>query len=479
MSRLAILVVTLSSLPWSGESFVSTIASTTTTTSKPNLPSCHTANGCCQRSTRVGRSTTRRQLQQQQEPYQPFSFSTASTSTSYRRSSSLLKAALLTDPDSSGHGKRSGRGRNCNDDTVKKAGWHRRILGKIPWRRAQKMTPLRMIDIDEQGNEPQTATMKSSVMYQHAHQNGDSDFVARNFNTLVPESVLPVVQIDQEKKKASLISSSSTSSSIEADSQVHRSSKPPSIDSEYFDVSIRPAISTTIGTTTTGITTEDTTSTTTSTNKSNTKNKGLVCRLLENILNERIGNRWSTESPEGLTVDVRPSLGKYNNIGRLLFKGHLRADATLASGRLIFPMIRFSSVRLEMERVTLNLMGFFNSNNNDNNNDNNNPHQRQQQQRPLEEHQQRGRQSNNALASSSQSTTTTTGKVRYPKQFDLHIEDLTMSRHDLLFSPCIKNGLRQLLVNVLKDRGLRSNSIRITSIDILVSVYTDTHVAHR
>ena len=66
-------------------------------------------------------------------------------------------------------------------------------------------------------------------------------------------------------------------------------------------------------------------------------------------------------------------------------------------------------------------------------------------------------------------STKPSSKPRYPKQFDLHIKELKMSRDDLMLSPCVKNGLRQLLINLLRDRGIRSNSIEIASIDILVS----------
>ena len=452
MSRLALLALTLTALPLSGESFVSTIASSATTTTESNLPQSHKTSYCQQRSVQRirGRPYTRRQQQRQHQHQQPaaqdprpsFSSPFVSSVISYRRSYSLLNAALLNDSSSSDQGKRSGRG------TDKKApGWHRRILGKISRRRqlqgrhggSESSSSLPFSAIEQE--EGQTGTVESFVVYNQEIQGDNDAFVARNFDSLVPDAVLPVVQVDQKKS-----SPVPHSLSREVDSKVHGPSKPPVIDSEYFDVSITPAKSKTGAV-------EKTSS---SPEPANTK-KGLVCRLLENVLMERIGQRWTTETPTNLKVNISSSIDKYNNIGRLLFKGLYRADATLSSDRIVFPNIRFSSVRLQMEKVTLNLMGFY---------ENHSQFKREMHKQRQGNQDQVGRQINTFSASTS---TKDTGKTRYPKQFDLHIEDLTMSRHDLLFSPCIKNGLQQLLINVLKDRGVRSDSIRITSIDILVS----------
>jgi len=459
MSRLALLALTLTALPLSGESFVSTIASSTTTTTESNLPQSHKTGYCQQRSVQRirGRPYTRRQQQRQHQHQQPaaqdqrpsFSSPFVSSVISYRRSHSLLNAALLNDSSSSEQGKRSGRG------TDKKApGWRRRILGKISRRRqlqgrhggSESSSSLPFSAIEQE--EGQTGTVESFVVYNQEMQDGNDAFIARNFDSLVPDAVLPVVQLDQKKS-----SPVPHSLSQEVDSKVHGSSKPPIIDSEYFDVSITPAKPNT-GAVKKISSAPEPAATSTSTTPANTK-KGLVCRLLENVLTERIGQRWTTETPTNLKVDISSSIDKYNNIGRLLFKGLYRADATLSSDRIVFPNIRFSSVRLQMEKVTLNLMGFY---------ENHSQFKREMQKQRQGNQDQVGRQINTFSPSTS---TKATGKARYPKQFDLHIEDLTMSRHDLLFSPCIKNGLRQLLINVLKDRGVRSDSIRITSIDIL------------
>lgn len=138
-------------------------------------------------------------------------------------------------------------------------------------------------------------------------------------------------------------------------------------------------------------------------------------KILENILTS-ILQRHATEPPEDLRVQAFP-----NDMASLL-RGQFRTDAKLNVGRLVFPAIRISSGRLEVQRLTLQLGGFL-----------------------------------------GQSST------RFPKQFDIHAHDWVFSQQDLLLSPCIRNGLRRLLVRILRDRGVQLSSIQVTSIDVLVS----------
>ena len=419
MSRFAILAVTLSALSWSGDCFVNTVITTTNTPSRSYI-----ANEYNPRSIHIGSSSDII------EHHYPL----------YRRSSPARKAALLSDPPSSGGGQDKKRGRfgrrssNIGGANVNTEGWHRRIFGRIPWRRGQQSKsslkssssssspPLQMMTGGNTNTVVEDETRSTNNMAESFV--ADSDFIARNFETMDPESILPVVP--------------QSSIAIDTTKEQQKSQPPLTLDSEFFDVSITPAENT----------------------ATNNAKKGggiplapkLICRLLENILTDRIGVRWPAELPEDLTIDVRPSLGNYNNIRRL-FRGRLRADAKLNCGRIVFDPIRFSSIKLNMDQVTLNLIGFFQSN---------------------EVTEQKHKHKQVASISSHQKdrkgpSNTKNNNVRYPKQFDLHIEDLTMSRHDLLFSPCVKNGLRRLLINVLKDRGVQSSSIEITSIDILVS----------
>lgn len=430
MSRLAVLTFTLTAaLPWSGESFISTIDSSPRTSctirqTESSLQQIHKP------SKRRTRHDTRRKIRYQQEEqpgyasHRTFSSPTISSIISYKRSSSLLHAALISDPSPNGGDKKG-------------PGWHRRILGKISRRRGSKSSSSLPSSSIEQ-EEAQDGLVDTFLVYEHKDQDS-GDFVVRNFDLMVPDSVLPVVQIDQETLSPEQI-------------ETQKQSNPPVIDSEYFDVAITPAKSKTTETT------KDATPATSAASLTQSQTKrGLVCRMLGNILLERLGERWPIETPENLEVDVRESTDSYNNVLRLLFRGLFRADATISSDRIVFPTIRFSSIKLQMEKVTLNLLGFFQDKSNEDIrlNVRHGPYPRH-----LQNHRQ-GDPSKLPVHSVS------TGKPRYPEQFDVHIEDLTMSRDDLLFSKSIKNGLRQLLINVLKDRGIRSDSIEIASIDIL------------
>ena len=169
--------------------------------------------------------------------------------------------------------------------------------------------------------------------------------------------------------------------------------------------------------------------------------------LFENILSGIIQRR-ALEAPEGLIIQAFPK----GNAMAALLRGQFQTDAEINVGRLVFDPIRISSGRLEIQRLTLHLWGFLG----------------QQQQK-----QQQGSESTKS------STDTTEAPTRFPKQFDLHAHDWTFSRHDLLFSPCIRNGLRLLLVRILRDRGVQWSSIQVTSIDILVrNQFSTTTFSH-
>jgi hypothetical protein len=187
----------------------------------------------------------------------------------------------------------------------------------------------------------------------------------------------------------------------------------PAIDSEYYDVAV-----------TRSSTIVEPVPPSKKRRKATQRNIGmasLIGRLLENTLTGIIV-RNSAESPQNLKIQAFPR----GHLVPRLVRGMIYTDARVDAERLVFPAIRISSGSLEIKRMTLNLMGFL-------------PNQR--------------------MSSSS----------RYPKQFDLHADDLTFSRHDLLFSPCIRNGLQGLLVRILKDRGVIASSIKVSSLDILVS----------
>jgi hypothetical protein len=190
---------------------------------------------------------------------------------------------------------------------------------------------------------------------------------------------------------------------------------PSDIDSEFFDVAITPSSGAALS----------------PVEKQAARNISLArCTgmIFENILTGLI-KRNSVDIPENLSVKAFP---RGNPVAGLL-RGRFSTDAKVEVGRLVFPAIRMSSGTLEVKRLTLNVMGFL---------------------------------QNMGIFPSQQR-----GISRFPKQFDLHADDWTFSRHDLLFSPCIRNGLQRLLVRILRDRGVQSSTIKVTSLDILVRHY--------
>eukprot|EP00538_Stauroneis_constricta_P002352 CAMPEP_0119551432 /NCGR_PEP_ID=MMETSP1352-20130426/4688_1 /TAXON_ID=265584 /ORGANISM="Stauroneis constricta, Strain CCMP1120" /LENGTH=491 /DNA_ID=CAMNT_0007597491 /DNA_START=529 /DNA_END=2004 /DNA_ORIENTATION=- len=142
---------------------------------------------------------------------------------------------------------------------------------------------------------------------------------------------------------------------------------------------------------------------------------GAMAMLTENALSGIIG-RLAAEEPEDLTISAKPRRRRF--MAQLL-RGHLCTDAELDFGNVIFPNLHLSSGRLNIEHMTFNLL-----------------------------HSQ-------------------TGGPRFPNQFDMHFDDLVLTQDDLWNSCCLRNGLRQLLVRLLRDRGVKSSSIQITSLGIL------------
>ena len=108
-----------------------------------------------------------------------------------------------------------------------------------------------------------------------------------------------------------------------------------------------------------------------------------------------------------------------------MLRGQLSTDCKIDVGKLVLRNIQMSSGTLEINRMTLNLLSFF-----------------------------------PGLMRIPNS--------RFPKQFDLHANEFTFTRDDLLNSCCIRNGLRTLLVRILRDRGIVASTVQVTSLDILV-----------
>jgi hypothetical protein len=180
------------------------------------------------------------------------------------------------------------------------------------------------------------------------------------------------------------------------------------LDSEFFNVAIKEASA--------APSTTQTSPSSSAFPKRNYIARGLAM-VVKNVLTGLI-TRHAIEIPEDLEIQATT----HSRLVPRLLRGQFSTDAKISVGRLVFPIIRMSSGTLQVKRMTLNLMGF--------------THKQQS---------------------------------RFPKQFDLHGDDLTFSRQDLMFSPCIRNGLRRLLVRLLRDRGVRTSTIKVTSVDILVS----------
>jgi hypothetical protein len=184
------------------------------------------------------------------------------------------------------------------------------------------------------------------------------------------------------------------------------------IDSEFFDVSITQAPADASAADTTIETSKSRGPT------NNISIGGVMSRVTENILTSLI-MRVAVDEPEDLQIAVQPRGHVFNR----LIRGQFSTDAKIQVGRLVFRNIRMSSGILEIKRMTLNLLGFLSP-----------------------------------------------SQTRFQNQFDLHADDLTFSRHDLLFSSCIRNGLRRLLVRILRDRGVQTSTIKVNHVDILVRI---------
>ncbi|KAG7363454.1 hypothetical protein IV203_026814 [Nitzschia inconspicua] len=389
--RITVLIVFLSSsLPWSGEAFSNPSGCPYGSYTSSSV------GGCTQHSTQS----------------HPFKRKKSRHAATFRTPSALLLRESL---------REGGQRRKQRIATVAKGAnssrnrrWHRRLFSKLLLRQdaTPAVTPLRMTVMDEETE----ALLDSIAMYSEELILGDFDSITPS--DVLSEAVFSDKVIQEDKSKEAAISSMSASM----------------VDSEFYDVAISPAPRT------------SQTRISNPTNKSSRSSRSrslsfprLLAALFEKILTSRVVNN-ALEEPENFRVEVEPL---ENTMSRLLLKGQFRANAKISTGRLVFRPIRFSKGTLELEEVTLNLLGFL--------------------QQPTSQPK------SSDMKKDSTKQTTGDGVVRYPKQFDIHVQDLTMTRHDLLFSPCVKNGLRRLLINILKDRGVQSSSIRITSIDILSS----------
>lgn len=104
-------------------------------------------------------------------------------------------------------------------------------------------------------------------------------------------------------------------------------------------------------------------------------------------------------------------------------RGKLHCDASVDVGRIIFNTIRFSGGRIEATGLTLNLFTFL-------------PGVKRR------------------------------SRKRFPHAFDLVAHNCTLTQHDLMESPCIRNGLRRLFTRILDIRGMNAVFVRLDAITI-------------
>lgn len=194
------------------------------------------------------------------------------------------------------------------------------------------------------------------------------------------------------------------------------------LDSEFYNVAIQEA---TVAPATAAPSTTKTSFFSSTTFPKNISVARGLAMVVENVLTGLI-TRHAIEVPEDLAIQART----HGHLVPRLLKGEFTTEAKISVGRLVFPIIRMSSGTLQVKRMTLNIMGF-----------------------------------------------THKGQSRFPKQFELHADDIVFSRQDLMFSPCIRNGLRRLLVRVLRNRGVETSTVKVTSVDILVSHYRPSRLA--
>jgi hypothetical protein len=140
-------------------------------------------------------------------------------------------------------------------------------------------------------------------------------------------------------------------------------------------------------------------------------------KTFEKILTERL-DKWSNGANSNMIVECDPT----SNILQFM-RGQFYCDATINLDRIVFGNFQVSGGQLQAKNFCLNLFSFLRI----------------------------------PLAAS----------PRYPDQFELHAQSMTLTQEDLWESSCIRNGLRRLMNRILKSKGLSSMDINLQSINIL------------
>mmetsp|Transcript_27005 Transcript_27005/g.39111 ORF Transcript_27005/g.39111 Transcript_27005/m.39111 type:complete len:657 (+) Transcript_27005:148-2118(+) len=137
--------------------------------------------------------------------------------------------------------------------------------------------------------------------------------------------------------------------------------------------------------------------------------------------------RWSVFPPHKLTIVSNP---RGNILSRLISRGEILSDVQINFERLVFHNLRMSGGRIDIKRMSLKILA-------------NVPSLRR------------------VLGNK---------KIhRFPSPFEFHAQDCIFTQDDILQSPCIQNGIQNLLNHILNKSGfLSATSVTVSSVKILV-----------
>ena len=144
-------------------------------------------------------------------------------------------------------------------------------------------------------------------------------------------------------------------------------------------------------------------------------------KTFEKVLTERL-DKWSKGMNTNMIVECDPT----SNVLQFI-RGQFYCDATINLDRIVFGNFQVSGGQLQAKNFCLNLFSFA----------------------PV--------------------TIPLAAAPRYPNQFDLIAHNLTLTQMDLWESSCIRNGLRRLMIRILKQKGLTAMNVSLQSISILPS----------
>uniref|UniRef100_A0A7S4RBJ7 Uncharacterized protein n=1 Tax=Ditylum brightwellii TaxID=49249 RepID=A0A7S4RBJ7_9STRA len=138
--------------------------------------------------------------------------------------------------------------------------------------------------------------------------------------------------------------------------------------------------------------------------------------------------RWSVFPPHKLTIVSNP---RGNILSRLISRGEILSDVQINFERLVFHNLRMSGGRIDIKRMSLKILA-------------NVPSLRR------------------VLGNK---------KIhRFPSPFEFHAQDCIFTQDDILQSPCIRNGIQNLLNHILNKSGfLSATSVTVSSVKILSS----------